>query len=335
VECGCHLIHTRYWATPVPNQGSQDHLQVCPSNYFCDVTHVHSPRRIRDNQYDFPSDKYISAQAQLLIQLILTPNPQERPTLHNILDHAFFTLGIVPPYIPQSAHDSPPDFKHVGRAASAANLAEHKRNAGLVGAVKGIAPPGGGSGTFTARGAQSGDVSTGRNAMTTSIAQQEKEFQKAVQPGSPISALLSSARQPLIVAGGGGGSAMMGATGRESTLFRKLANAAREKELARMALGGIAEEGGGAMLKERERGVRERGEHAGRKALESQKARIVAQMVPAQPPGEDQENVPPLPRRDKGKGKSVEKEAAKPQEIDIGPGLLSLSMPAVLRADSF
>ncbi|KAH6908399.1 hypothetical protein BKA70DRAFT_1400501 [Coprinopsis sp. MPI-PUGE-AT-0042] len=33
----------------------------------------------------------------------------------------------------------------------------------------------------------------------TSVAQQEKEFRKAVQPGSPVSVLLSSARQPLLV----------------------------------------------------------------------------------------------------------------------------------------
>ena len=35
---------------------------------------------------------------------------------------------------------------------------------------------------------------------TPSVADQEREFNKAVQPSSPISALLSSARQPLIVA---------------------------------------------------------------------------------------------------------------------------------------
>jgi len=39
---------------------------------------------------------------------------------------------------------------------------------------------------------------------TSSLTQQEREFQKAVQPGSPISTLLSLARQPLMVAPAGG-----------------------------------------------------------------------------------------------------------------------------------
>jgi hypothetical protein len=42
------------------------------------------------------------------------------------------------------------------------------------------------------------------SSATSSLAQQEREFHKAVQPGSPISALLSSARQPLMVGPTGG-----------------------------------------------------------------------------------------------------------------------------------
>ena len=42
--------------------------------------------------------------------------------------------------------------------------------------------------------------------------QQEREYQKAVQPGSPISALLSSACQPLMVGPAGGGTICGGPT---------------------------------------------------------------------------------------------------------------------------
>jgi cell cycle serine/threonine-protein kinase CDC5/MSD2 len=47
------------------------------------------------------------------VQQILTPNLQELPSLYDIVDHGFFTLGIVPGYIPTSARDMPPDFRHV------------------------------------------------------------------------------------------------------------------------------------------------------------------------------------------------------------------------------
>ena len=137
-------------------------------------------------------------------------------------------------------------------------------------------------------------------SITSSIAQQEKEFQKAVQPGSPISALLSSARQPL----------MMGTTStRESPLLRKLQAAAKESPV-RMRMGrglqGIQEE-------ELVSGGRDGSEEQLRnKELESQKARIVAQMAPVRDDdmaienAAEQENLPPV-RKDKGK----ERERAK------------------------
>lgn len=115
-------------------------------------------------------------------------------------------------------------------------------------------------------------------SITSTIAQQEKEFQKAVQPGSPISALLSSARQPLLMgtAPSGGG----GAPVRESPLLRKL-QAVKESPLRRAVtrgLDGIAEG-----QEEAEEG------RARRKELEAQKARIVAQMAPVREEGDELE----------------------------------------------
>jgi hypothetical protein len=215
------------------------------------------------------------------VQQILTPNPQERPTLHNIVDHAFFTRGTVPGFIPVSARDAPPNFRHISPLVSQANLARLRQTCHL---HEEMAPN-------TSRNSEPPAPSAG--SATSSLAQQEREFQKAVQPGSPISALLSSARQPLMV-GPAGGATIRG----EPTLLRKLQ--AAKKEAARSPgkdnkvgsrLQEIAEEGGpGDGFERREEEVR-------MKELQSQKARIVAQMVPVQAsrvpsPFEDTENVP-------------------------------------------
>jgi len=239
-------------------------------------------RRIRDNQYEFPPHREVSLDARELVQQILTPNPQERPSLHNIVDHAFFIRGTVPGYIPVSARDTPPDFRHISPLVSQANLARLRQACQLDSEVV----------PDTSRNVEPPPASA--SSATSSLAQQEREFQKAVQPGSPISALLSSARQPLMVAPAGG-AAIRG----EPTLLRKLQAAKKEaaKSPAKVNKVGsrlqeIAEEGGiGDGFEKRQEEVR-------MKELHSQKARIVAQMVPAQAshapesPFEDLENIP-------------------------------------------
>ncbi|RXW18558.1 hypothetical protein EST38_g7293 [Candolleomyces aberdarensis] len=281
-------------------------------------------KRIRDNEYDFPTDRSCSSAVKHLIQQILTPDPSERPTLHEIIEHPFFTQGPVPASVPQSAHDGPPDFKGISRRESEANLKRLRRSAWLDddGSEFGV----------TARATQRhqqqqqeyqqqqqqqqnaadaarGDGREGRegggrrggNNITTSIAQQEKEFQKAVQPGSPISALLSSARQPLLV----GPSSTGPLTHRESPLLRKLQAAAPgtnphargqvgesplgRRSVTRGADGVVkvnkradAAEGEDEEEDEEEVEARQR-----KKELEQQKARIVAQMAPVKEEDEE------------------------------------------------
>jgi hypothetical protein len=68
-------------------------------------------RRICDNQYEFTPHRdvsQLSLDACELVQQILTPSPQERSTLHSIIDHTFFTHSIVPGFMPFSAQDVPP-----------------------------------------------------------------------------------------------------------------------------------------------------------------------------------------------------------------------------------
>jgi cell cycle serine/threonine-protein kinase CDC5/MSD2 len=149
--------------------------------------------------------------------------------------------------------------------------------------------------------------------MTSNIAQQEKEFQRAVQPGSHISALLSSARQPLVVGTN---------TNKESPLIRKL-QAARDSPVRTRglkALQNIAEEEDATQM--REKGD----EETRKKELEAQKARIVAQMAPVREeepvesgkPREqerEQENLPPLKKERKVKERARTREPPKADPI--------------------
>ncbi|KAH9836053.1 kinase-like domain-containing protein [Rhodofomes roseus] len=281
-------------------------------------------KRIRDNEYDFPEDRAVSPQVRELVQLILTPDPQQRPTLHEIVDHAWFTSGIVPGYIPATAHDGIPSFSHITRSVSEANLARLKRTALLdedqVTSINVPAPP-----------PPAAATSSKSKGMSSSLAQQEKEFQKAVQPGSPISALLSSARQPLLVA--------PLAAPRGEPLIRKLQAA---KDLRSPVRPGRANLQNIAEHEEDEDAQREQ---IRKKELESQKARIVAQMVPGSAPPsacgqEDQENMPPPEykstrerRGENNKERVKEKQIAKDEPALAAPS--SSSNALALRPNGF
>ena len=239
-------------------------------------------RRIRDNEYEFPTDRVISTAVQHLIQQILTPIPSQRPTLHEIVDHLFFTQGPVPSYIPTSAHDSPPDFRHISKSVSDSNLKRLRKYA-LLDIDQNANPSSGMPPSMS-----SGGLSASKS-ITSSIAQQEKEFQKAVQPGSPISALLSSARQPLLMGMGASGTGPAGT--RESPLLRKL-QSVKESPLGRTVtrgLDGIVEENEPQGRRRVEEEELQEELRLRKKELEAQKARIVAQMAPVREEQEEPE----------------------------------------------
>ncbi|KIK98056.1 hypothetical protein PAXRUDRAFT_824285 [Paxillus rubicundulus Ve08.2h10] len=256
-----------------------------------DVKEIYT--RIRDNVYEFPQERRISPEARDCITSILTPDPNQRPTLLEIIASPFIDYGIVPPFIPLSAHDAPPDFRYITRPMSVVNLAKVKMAALLDDdQTSSIAVP-----SAPPTNAQ---AEKAVNPITSTIAQQEKEFQRAVQPGSPISALLSSARQPLVMS--------TTSNTKESSLFRKL-QAAKESKSSPLrtvrstrGLGDIEEEEADIP-----RGTREKNFDLQRqKELESQKARIVAQMAPATGHAanraeDEQENMPPVRQDTKGK----------------------------------
>ncbi|TFK73378.1 Pkinase-domain-containing protein [Pluteus cervinus] len=286
-------------------------------------------QRIRDNVYEFPADRAISSNAQHLIQQILTPDPQMRPTLHEIVDHPFFIHGTVPSAIPSYAHDRAPDFRHITRPMSESNLRRLRRSSLLdEDQVTTIAVPKAPAPSAPGSSLPASSAGMSAKSITSSIAQQEKEFQKAVQPGSPISVLLSSARQPLIV----GPAAGPGGNG--ENLMRKL-QAVRESPLRKV----VAQR---AMIADDENAPtpRIRDEHdeetrLRKKELESQKARIVAQMAPVreeeegEPEAEEENMAPPPPPHHVKKERLRESVKPKEKENPLPPRQAIAAAPPV------
>ncbi|THH04397.1 hypothetical protein EW145_g5554 [Phellinidium pouzarii] len=289
-------------------------------------------KRIRDNEYDFPQERPVSLEVQELIQQILTHDPQQRPTLHEIVDHNFFVTGTVPAYIPRTAQDKVPDFRHITRPMSQVNLGRLRKYALLDlehPSINVSSAP-----SLSGRSKAPSTSATSNASMLSSsvtLAQQELEFHRAVQPSSPISALLGAARQPLLMASAGNGG---NGREREQPLIRKLQAVAKEGRSPARPLGdsrnlslgisaashghghGRAHMAGLQDIEEEEYVPETKEEEfVRRKELEAQKARIVAQMT-SEPmnvaamrhaaEADDMENIPPASKRsERGKTESV------------------------------
>lgn len=254
----------------------------------------------------------MSKEVQELIVSILTHNPRmpysipaqllelttlsvERPTLFEIVDHPWITQGLMPDHIPKSALEHPPSFPDIDRRTSQRNLARLRRHTLLDEDALNLSTL---SNSVASMGVQP------KNYAQVMV-QQEREFQKAVQPASPISDLLKSAKQPLVVANG----PLPPSPHRAASLYKKLASSSGSQSVPlaesnnadpRKPLTAVAEED------EEDEAALAKAERNRTRELESQKARIVAQMVPdSQGAGkaqdgelssdEGRENMPPPP----------------------------------------
>jgi polo-like kinase 1 len=86
-------------------------------------------KRIRANQYSFPSSVEVSQSAKSLIMDILKTEPTQRPSLDAILAHAFFQDHSVPKFLPKSALIVTPPNKNVllaTKKTSAASISTTK-----------------------------------------------------------------------------------------------------------------------------------------------------------------------------------------------------------------
>ncbi|CAG8493340.1 1571_t:CDS:10 [Ambispora leptoticha] len=67
-------------------------------------------RKIKEHKYDFPSNINVSSEAKDLINYMLTQQPEDRPTIDQVLNHPFFK-GFTPTQLPTSALRIKPDFE--------------------------------------------------------------------------------------------------------------------------------------------------------------------------------------------------------------------------------
>ena len=97
---------------------------------------------------------------------------EDRPTLEAILQHRWFHDGPFPPYVPVSAYDHVPSFEHLTTAQWRRNF-ESACHRARIGANHAIVTP-----------------ASRRDDLGPSIIQQDKDFRYAVQPDSPVGALI-------------------------------------------------------------------------------------------------------------------------------------------------
>ena len=68
-------------------------------------------RNIKGNSYSFPDSQVISQEAKSLIQSLLNPDPQCRPTLDALSEHPFFRSGPFPASMSVSSRKSEPKYE--------------------------------------------------------------------------------------------------------------------------------------------------------------------------------------------------------------------------------
>ncbi|KAJ3027347.1 UNVERIFIED_CONTAM: Cell cycle serine/threonine-protein kinase cdc5/MSD2 [Siphonaria sp. JEL0065] len=79
-------------------------------------------KKIKENQYEFPSSHPISKNAQSVIESLLNDDPEMRPTVEEVLSHPFFTLEPVPYSIPVFALTTIPSLNDLNIVIGSAGV---------------------------------------------------------------------------------------------------------------------------------------------------------------------------------------------------------------------
>lgn len=157
--------------------------------------------RIRQNAYEIPPQAGLSTEAIDLITRILTHNPAQRPTLVQIMNHAWFHSGPIPLTIPSSAIETTPFLPPLTARESARNLELLKQQARWDDRADDLLEDVASPSVYTDAPEVVSDARSELEQAEQAEERREKldrEFNQAIQPESPISALLQAGRQPLI-----------------------------------------------------------------------------------------------------------------------------------------
>lgn len=87
--------------------------------------------RIKKTEYSFPPDKPISDDARHLIQDLLSLNPLNRPSIHEILDYPWFKGAFPSGTCEEALTTTPAGLSDIPKAQSALNFANAKTKAGI------------------------------------------------------------------------------------------------------------------------------------------------------------------------------------------------------------
>ncbi|CAO1612729.1 unnamed protein product [Parajaminaea phylloscopi] len=155
--------------------------------------------RIKNNDYAIPEEAGLRPEAEELITQILTPKPSDRPSLVEIMNHPWFSVGAMPTFIPMHA------TRTVPRLNLPTNQAESLRNLEYVQRKSQWIP----NADEIIEDEEDALVDPREELKQQELLEEEREkmdmvFKRAIQPASPISALLKASRHPLVKASAAG-----------------------------------------------------------------------------------------------------------------------------------
>lgn len=147
--------------------------------------------KIRKNDYTIP--EYVHPDAADLIRSILTPNPSERPSLVEIMNHPWFTAGRIPLQVPSTATKTAPHLTLPRTMEeSLRNLETVKRMSGWRDDADDELEEDEEQGKQTGK-----EKKRAQEKAEEEREKMEKEFEVAIQPGSSLAGFLQLGRKAL------------------------------------------------------------------------------------------------------------------------------------------
>jgi polo-like kinase 1 len=153
--------------------------------------------KIRKNEYTIPD--YVHPEACDLIKSILTPDPSQRPSLVQIMNHPWFTAGAIPLSVPPTATKATPHLVLPRtREESLRNFATVKRLAGWRDDADDEVEEE--EQTEEQRRQSAKEKRRAQERAEEDRERMDKEFENAIQPGSSLAGFLQLGRKSLVKA---------------------------------------------------------------------------------------------------------------------------------------